>query len=183
MRRPPGVLKIPLHVVCQGGEITLQSRAGSLLETQGWGTLRHIHPSHTWWGEKHSQVRVTELLHSGKYTPSPINDKDKKSAGLVSSFPSFNKREAAHSFRFPCGAAPTHSKPGQTKAPAQCPLAFSWLFALFLENIHKIHSKPWVVSVMTCLDGSAPATNQLSQQTLLSWHSVTGSPTLWSQLS
>ena len=38
-------------------------------------------------------MRVTELLHSGKYTPSPINDKDKKSAGLVSSFPSFNKRE------------------------------------------------------------------------------------------
>ena len=61
----------------------------------------------------------------GKYTPNPIKDKDRKSAGLVSSSPSFNKREAAHSFRFPCGAAPTHSKPGQTKAPVQCPLAFS----------------------------------------------------------
>ena len=80
--------------------------------------------------------------------------------------------------KVPCGAAPTHRKPGQTKAPAQYPLAFSWLFALLLENIHKIHSKPWVVSVMICLDGSVPATNQFSQQTLLSWHSVTGSPTL-----
>ena len=124
--------------------------------------------SHRWGSQSSCKTR--------KVHPQP--HKGRKSAGLVSSFPSFNKREAAHSFRFPCGAAPTHRKPGQTKAPAQCPLAFSWLFALLLENIHKIHSKPWVVSVMICLDGSVPATNQLSQQTLLSWHSVTGSPTL-----
>ena len=41
------------------------------------------------------------------------------------STPSLNSTATAHFFRFPCRAAPTHSKPGQTKAPAQCPLASS----------------------------------------------------------
>ena len=46
MRQPPGFL-IPIHTLWGSGKITLKRVAGSLLETQGWGTLLHIHPSHT----------------------------------------------------------------------------------------------------------------------------------------
>ena len=49
--------------------------------------------------------------------------------------------------------APTHSKPGQTEASAQSPLASSWHFALLLGKFHlKIPSKPWVGRVMTWLE-------------------------------
>ena len=54
--------------------------------------------------------------------------------GLVSSSPSLNNTAAVQSFRYPSGAAPTHSKPGQTKAPAQCLLASSWCFLFLLRH-------------------------------------------------
>ena len=174
----PKVLKMPLHSLWGSVELapSWRLRTGRLCFTSTCHTPDEERETVT--GEGHRAPAKPR-----KYIPNHINDKDRKSAGLFSSSSSFTKREAAHSFRFPCGAVPTHSKPGQTKAPVWCPLAFSWCFALLLENIHKIYSKPGVVSVMTCLDVSAPVTNQLSQQTPLSWHSVTGSPTLWSQLN
>ena len=93
--------------------------------------------------QKPSQETViVTLTKSWKWplTPhtTPIDDeKDRRSAGLVSSSPSLNNTAAAQSFRCPCGAAPTHSKPGQAKAPAQCPLASSWCLDLLLRNFHR----------------------------------------------
>jgi len=77
-------------------------------------------------GEGHcNSDKIMEVTPPHTHT-TPIDDeKDRKSAGLVSSSLSLNNTTAAQSFRCPSGAAPTHSKPGQTKAPAQCLLASS----------------------------------------------------------
>lgn len=49
--------------------------------------------------------------------------------------------------RLASGTAPTHSKHGCTKAPAQYPTASSWCFALLLETRQSFHPKMYLTNL------------------------------------
>ena len=141
-------------------------------------SARHSLLTHLMRKEKESQVRVTVAPTKPWNCPAliPIDvEKDRKSAGLVSSSLSLKNTEAGQSFRFPCGSAPTHSKPGKAKVPEQCLLASSWCFLFWDISTVKYFTKPWGVNVISpCRNVLAPAVNQLTQLP----HFVRGRPTL-----
>ena len=154
IRRPLGFWRYHCTLLTEAEKLHLSTwlapswrlRAGGLCSTSTPRTPDEERETVTDEGHCNSYktLKVFPLPHPVPcFSADPIDDEDRKSAGLVSSSPSLNNTAAAQSFRCPSGAAPTHSKPGQTKAPAQCLLASSWCF-LFLDISTVRHfSKPW----------------------------------------
>ena len=149
MRRPPGFWRYQFTLIGEMEKLhqsvelapSWRLRAGGLYSTSTPRTPDEERETVTGEGHRNSyttlKVPAPPTPYPTRSFPNPIDDKkDRNCAGLVSSSLSLNSTAAAQSFRCPSEAAPTHSKPGQTKAPAQCLLASSWCFLFLLRHFH-----------------------------------------------